>query len=153
MAYKYKLVERPGIVAIILHGKKILLLKRRNVPLILNPGIWSFLSGGRDNKESYLNTAYREIYEEVKLPRSKLTLLDSGSTYLRDQKKGVMWYNRVFIFRSSTGKVRLDFENSAYRWASFGSILNEKGYTNVFINEEQLLSKIRRCLAEFKGIK
>ena len=49
-----------------------------------------------------------------------------------------------FIFRSSTGKVRLDLENRAYRWATIREIENEINYTNVFIHEEGILKMLRR---------
>ena len=151
MAQKYKPVRRDGIMAIIIHDKKILLLKRRNVPLILNPGIWSFLSGGRDGKERYVDTAYREIYEEVKLKRSELKLITHTNAILKEEKRKIARPNRVYIFRSSTDRIHLDLENSSYRWAAFSDIANERDYTNIFINKASILNKIKGILNGPKG--
>ncbi len=152
-ASKYKLVRRDGIFAIIIHDKKILLLKRRSLPIIINPGIWSFLSGGRDGKEQYIETACREINEEVGLKAPQLKLLAKTKVLLKAEKTKRAWPNHLFIFRSSTDRIKLDLENSAYRWAPFSDISNENNYTNVFINEEPILNKIKGFVDEPKGPK
>ena len=143
---KYRLVKRDGITAVIIHKKKILLLKRRNIPIILNPGIWAYLSGARDGTEKYIDTAYREIHEEVKLERKSLKFLARGKVWMRDEKRGVFWWNYIFYFRSNTERIKLDLENSKYRWAPFSDITNRLNYTNVFINEQPVLSIIKRFL-------
>ncbi len=131
------------MTAIIINRNKILLLKRRNVPIITNPGIWSFLSGARDVNERYIETAYREIREESGIDRRSLNLLFKERMLIADRKRGIMWLNWVFIFRSNTGIVRLDYENSRYRWATIGQIEKEINYTNIFINNKELVKRIR----------
>ncbi len=123
-----------------------LLLKRRNVPVIMNPGIWAFLSGGRDGNERYITTAYREIKEESDIGRKSLKLLYKEKRLLKEDRKGIKWHNWLFIFHSDTRKVKLDYENSAYRWATMREIEKEINYTNVFINRKALEAKIRRYL-------
>ena len=140
---RYKLVKKDGMTAIIIHNGKILLLKRRNVPIITNPGIWSFLSGARDGRERYIETAYREIKEESGIDRRSLALLFKERMLITDRKRGIMWPNWVFIFRSDTGKVRLDYENSRYRWTTVSQIEKEINYTNIFINHKELVKRIR----------
>jgi 8-oxo-dGTP pyrophosphatase MutT (NUDIX family) len=140
---KYKRVRKDGIVAVIIHSRKVLLLKRRNIPVILNPGIWTFLSGGRSRGERYLDTAYREIKEETGIGRDSLRLLFSTMMTIFDRKRRLSWPNRVFIFVSSTGKVRLDYENSRYRWAAMDQIEKEINYTNIFINRSRIEKMIR----------
>ena len=140
---RYKLVSVPGMTAIIIHGQRILLLKRRNVPIILNAGIWAFLSGGRERGERYIDTAYREIREESGIDRHSLTLLFKTRMLLTDRKRRIVWPNWVFVFRSDTGKVRLDYENSGYRWATINQIEKEINYTNIFINHRELEKTIR----------
>ncbi len=138
----YKRSNRPGITAIIVNKNKVLLLKRRRVPIILNPGIWGFLSGGRDGKETYINTAYREIKEETGIGKEELTLL--GSMYgidCFDRNRRIKWQNAVFFFRSSTSRVNLDIENKSFRWAPISDIRAHRTYTNVFCNEEKVLKK------------
>ncbi|MCL4364833.1 MAG: NUDIX domain-containing protein [Candidatus Marsarchaeota archaeon] len=140
---KYKLIERDGIFAIIVHNRKVLLLKRRNLPVVINPGIWSFLSGAREGKDRYLATAYREIEEESGIKKECLRLLYSGRINVIDLKKGFSWPNRLYLFRSSTGKVRLDYENAGYRWATLAQIEKEINYTNVFTNPKHIIKIIK----------
>ena len=148
MRYKYKLESHDGIASIIIYKKKILLLKRRNIPIILNRGIWSFLFGGRDRGEKHITTAYREIKEEVKIAKSHLRMLYTTKVYLKEEGKRIMWLNQLFIFRSDTDKVKLDIENSSYRWAQFRDIEKEINYTNILINEKPILNKIKGFLDE-----
>ncbi len=139
----YKHVEKDGITAIIIHGSKVLLLKRRNIPLLINRGIWAFLSGSLDRGEGRLEAAYREIKEEVGIADRDLMLLLETEETLKDDRKMISWSNGVFVFRSRTSSVRLDLENSAYRWASLGDIVHHTGYTNVFINESHIVNRLR----------
>ena len=143
MRYKYKLQKHDGIVAIIIYKNKLLLLERRNLPIILNPGIWAFLSGGRDGKEKYLDTAYREIKEEVKLSKQHLKLLYKAKVYLKEERKKIIWANELFIFRSDTDKIKLDMENKAYRWATLKQIEKEINYTNILINEKRIIRHLK----------
>lgn len=136
----------PGITAVIIYKNRVLLLKRRNVPVILNPGIWAFLSGGREKAEKYIETAYREITEESGISRERLSLLYKSRVLMTDRKRGIMWQNALFIFRSSTNTVRLDYENSRYRWASIKELENEVDYTSTFINGKMVINAIKGCM-------
>ena len=143
----YRYSNRPGMTAIIMNKDKVLLLKRRRVPIILNPGIWGFLSGGRDGNEAYINTAYREIREETRIGKDKLTLLSSMyGIYCFDRKRMIKWQNAIFFFRSSTSKVTLDIENRSFRWAPIGDIKEQRMYTNVFCNEAKVLGKLEELI-------
>ena len=139
----YKRSKRPGMTAIIINRDRVLLLKRRRVPIILNPGIWGFLSGGRDKNEAYINTAYREIMEETGIDKDKLTLLSSMyGIDCFDRRRRIKWQNAIFFFRSSTSRVKLDIENRSYRWAPVRDIKEHRMYTNVFCNEAKVLNKL-----------
>lgn len=140
---KYKLVRRDGITAIVLFKKKALLLKRRNVPVISNPGIWAFVSGATESGESHISTAYREIEEETGIKKDSLKLVKEYKLLLFEERKRIMWPNQVFIFNSNTWKVKLDWENSDYRWATIDEIVREKRYTNIFINKQLIIKSIR----------
>ncbi len=140
---KYRITQKySGMTAIIINNGKVLLLKRRNIPVIMNPGIWAFLSGGRDGRERYIHTAYREIEEESGLKKDSLKLLYRKRRLVTDEGRRLCWYNWIFIFRSNTSKVKLDYENSAYRWATLRQIEKEINYTNVFINRREIERKI-----------
>lgn len=145
---RYKTVSKPGIVAIIVCKKRVLLLKRRAWPFIDNPGIWSFLSGGIERGELPLETAYREIQEETHLGRGHLRLLQKGKVMVFDHRKGIKWPNWLFVFSSDYDGVVKSFENADWRWARPNDILNKRDYTNIFVDEKALLRILKRHLDE-----
>ena len=148
----YQMVDKDGITAIIIHEGKMLLLKRVWLPFISFPGAWTFVTGGRNEKEDYLATAYREIYEETGIPENRLRLLARRSyTLLYDPVwKRKKWHNVLFIFESNTDQVILNYESTAYRWAPMEEIRNKKDYTNVFVEERQILSLLESTLKKLR---
>lgn len=143
----YKRIVSPGVTVIILNGKKVLLLKRLNIPFIPNPEIWGFLSGATRKNEPHVRAAIREIYEETRISEPDLTLLKRiGDVDLVDQKKMKIWKNELLIFRSNTAKVRINYENTAYRWAPYNDIVNELSYTNIFKNPALIKRALRTLL-------
>jgi 8-oxo-dGTP pyrophosphatase MutT (NUDIX family) len=139
-------VKRVGVTAVILNRKSILLLKRINLPFMVNPGMWYFVGGGRKGSESALQNAYREIGEELGLEKDELTLLSGMNVMVVDQRRGEKWRNRLFIMRSSTRKVRLNMEHSGYRWVAFDALGDYKGLLGAFGNADKVLSKISSAL-------
>jgi 8-oxo-dGTP pyrophosphatase MutT (NUDIX family) len=145
----YKPAEREGITAVIIHGGRLLVLKRRSIPFILDPGEWEFVAGGRKGREGLDETAYREVLEETGLPREMLVLAAKrGRVVKTDAKRTIAYTNALYIFRSETDRVRLNIENSRYRWATYGEIAGHRDYANVFLNERPILKLIRRVLDE-----
>jgi 8-oxo-dGTP pyrophosphatase MutT (NUDIX family) len=145
----YRLIDAKGVAVAVISGRKVLLFKRRSLPMLKNPGVWSFVFGGKERGEQYVHTAYREVGEESGIKRDKLHMLGSSfDVLLFDKKKRIRWRNRMFIFRSDTSKVRKDFENAAYRWATIGEIRNHVIYENVFMDEAAILKKLSRYIDE-----
>lgn len=143
----YKRSNISGVTVIIINRKRLLLLKRIRFPFIINPGIWSFLSGGRKKEESSLENAYREIEEETRLVRSNLKLLfGPKSMTLFDSNKKIRWQNDIYIFKSDSRRVIKNIENSAYRWASISDIKKHIEYTNIFENESLIITLIEKFL-------
>lgn len=144
---RYKLISADGVTNVIINKDRILLLKRLPLPMIFNPRAWSFVFGGLEKGEDSLECGYREVREETQIEKRYLKLLEGPIKILcKDEKRKLMWYNDLFIFSSRTAKVTIDFENSGWRWAAFDELKNEKDYTNVFIDEKLILSKIKSCL-------
>ncbi|MDE1850626.1 MAG: NUDIX domain-containing protein [Candidatus Micrarchaeota archaeon] len=145
---EYRLVEADGVTAAIVHGGKILLVKRVNFPLISNPGIWVFVQGSRKKGEEHIETAYREIHEEVAIGREHLELVfEKKDVVLFDAvKKKHKWKNAFFIFQSKTQNVKTNYESQGHRWAHLEELVGEKEYTNIFIDKEEMLDHIRRAL-------
>lgn len=140
--------SRDGAKAIIIYGRKVLLLKRRNLPFIINPGIWSFVGGRREEGETYLETACREIFEETGIRHSDLKLvLGQKMMELRDIKRnGYIWKNAIFLFRSRSQKVKINIENAGYRWASVRELEDEKDFTNEFVRKKKILRMIKLAI-------
>ncbi len=146
-SYEYRTVDANGVAVAIINSRKILLFKRRSLPFLKNAGIWSLLFGHKEDGESYLETAYRETIEESGIGRRRLRqLCNSFDVDLFDRKRRIRWRNRMFIFKSNTQRIKKDFENSAYRWASLSEIRKHVEYTNIFIDEEMILKKLSRYI-------
>lgn len=145
---KFELVDRDGVVAVVIRGGRLLVLKRRNLPLIMiAPGIWTFITGGRKPGEMGLHAAYREVREESGICRDALhRLAGPVSVMLFDPvRMDKMWRNSLFVFGSDTDEVKLNVENSRYRWAAFRDITEDREYTNIFLDRsgvERLIAKL-----------
>ncbi|MGC8710016.1 MAG: NUDIX domain-containing protein [Candidatus Micrarchaeia archaeon] len=147
MCKEYGEAERPGIIAIVLSNEKLLLLKRRNFPFISNPNIWTFVSGGIKRDEDYEHAAYRELFEETGLAKGDLKKIEGPlNVKLFDPRKKICWANKAYIFTTSSNKIKLNIENSAYRWATIKEIETESLYTNIFINKSAIIKKLKSVL-------
>ena len=145
----YKHAARDGITAILVNKGRLLVLKRRSFPFIVDPGKWEFVSGGRKRNESHDDAVYREILEETGIPKGRLTLMANHARVTKsDAKRTIRFLNALYVFRSGTDKVRLNIENSRYRWATYEDIVEHRNYTNVFLSERSILKLIRKVLDE-----
>lgn len=145
----YKLARMDGITAAIVNEGRLLVLKRRSIPFITDPGRWEFVSGSRKRKESHDDAAYREILEETGIPRGRLTLAAKLDRVVKTDARGAIRFeNSFYVFCSGTDGVRLNIENSRYRWATYGDIVAHRDYTNVFLNERPILKLIKEVLDE-----
>lgn len=146
----YKSIEKEGVTVIILNKKRILLLKRINLPfLMVNPGIWYFVAGSRARKEDYLDTAYREIMEEISMDKSELKpLLKNREIMIADNRRGLKWKNAFFIFCAKTDSIKLNYEHTDYRWVSFKEFVNDyKDAVNSIYDKERILPLIKSCIS------
>ena len=137
-----------GVTVALINNGRLLLIKRRRFPFIANPGIWTFVQGRREGDESYVENAYREVMEEVKISKEQLLLIaKKNPVRLFDAtRKGRSWENALLVFHCNTSAVKLNFENSAFRWANFSEVLKEKEYTNTFANKEEINDLIKRSI-------
>ncbi len=136
-----------GSTSVIIHKGKILLLKRRSLPFIVNPGIWWFPGGHRERGETYADAAYREIEEETGIKKTNLILLVRPEKMrILELKNGRLWENMFFIFYSKTNRIKLDIENKKYRWAAFNELVEEKNFTNAFADRTLGLKVIKKQL-------
>ena len=146
---QYKSVERDGVTVVIINNGRLLVLKRRAIPFIVDPGEWEFVSGSRKKGESHDQAAYREVLEETGIHKGRLTLMARRArTAKTDVKKKVRFTNTLYVFLSGTDQVKLNIENSRYRWATYEDVSQHRNYANVFLSERSILRLIRSALDE-----
>lgn len=145
----YRKVSKDGITAAVLNGRNILLLKRISLPLITHPGLWCFVSGSRKKGEKHIDAAYREINEETGIDKSKLRPLLAGrKVTIVERRKRIEWENEFFIFSSKAKDVKLNFENSAYKWVGISELRREKLIIDYFSEKEGIARLIGSFLAK-----
>lgn len=136
-----------GITAAIINNRRILLVKRRNIPFIGNPGIWTFVSGSTKRNETHDEAACREISEETGIRKQSLILLKKKINVVKvDLKKNKQFYDDFYFFKSNTRRVKLNLESSDYRWISIDEIKKHKNYTNVFLDERFIIETIKSLI-------
>ncbi len=143
----FKLVRRRGVTAIVINGGRILITKRHWIPFIPHHGFWTFPAGKVERGEKDDAAVYRELREETGLRRTDLELLGRYARVMKvDLKRKDRVYNTLYAFRSKTRRIRLNFENTGYRWVSASDIEDERLYRNVFANKGLILKVIRKAL-------
>lgn len=102
-----------AVTGVVRHKNRILILKKS--PTDYNfPNYWSFCSGYIKEFESAEDTVLREIKEETGL---KAKTLKKGKLFLKEYPVlNKAWYIMPFLCEVSSGKVKLDHENTDYKW-------------------------------------
>ena len=102
---------------------KVLLLRRSNRVRTMR-GKWSGVSGIIEGNERPLNRAKTEIFEEAGISKSKIRLIRSadGIRIKSPQYKNHEWVVSAFLFEADSPTVRLNWENSDYRWVKISEM-------------------------------
>ena len=110
-----------AVTSVVMNKGKVLILKKS--PKDWNyPNKWSFCSGYAKEFEAAEDTSIREIREETGL---KGKILRKGKIIeVKDDKNRKTWVVAPFLCRVNSRKVKLDHENSEYRWISHKDIKN-----------------------------
>lgn len=108
-----------AVTGVVKYKNKVLILKKS--PTDYNfPSHWSFCSGYIKEFEAAEDTALREIKEETGL---KAKILKKGKIFLQKYPaKGKEFYVMPFLCEVSSNKVKLDHENTEYRWIAYKDI-------------------------------
>ena len=102
---------------------KVLLLRRSNRVRTMR-GKWSGVSGIIEGNEKPLNRAKTEIFEEAGISKSKIRLIRSadGIRIKSPQYRNHEWVVSAFLFEADSPPVRLNWENSDYRWVKIAEM-------------------------------
>ena len=112
-----------AVTGVVRHKGKVLILKK--APDDYNfPSHWSFCSGYIKEFECAEDTVLREIKEETGL---KARIMKKGKLFLQEYPaKNKSWYVMPFLCEVSSGNVKLDHENTEYRWIIHKDIIKYK---------------------------
>ncbi|MFB5600452.1 MAG: NUDIX domain-containing protein [Nitrososphaeraceae archaeon] len=110
------------VTVFLINANKILLLKRsNNVKTMRNK--WAGISGFIENEDS-LTCAYREIYEETGIEKNSIKLIRKGKIIsLHPYENSIKLNIHPYLFLSMTKIIKLNWENSEYRWINPDEII------------------------------
>ena len=101
------------VTGVVKNKDKVLILKKGKDDYNY-PNKWSFCSGYVKEFESAEDTVIREIKEETGL---RGRIIKKGRLFQKDDKKlGKIWVIMSFLCEVKSNKVKLDHENSIYKW-------------------------------------
>ncbi len=86
--------------------------------------LWAAISGIIEGSEEPLHRAKTEIFEETGIPESKIGLLKATAQMRVDspQYANHEWLVYPFLFSVENPVIKLNWENSEYRWISLSEI-------------------------------
>ncbi len=127
------------VTSFIRDNDKILILRRSDKVRSMR-GLWAGVSGVIENDEEPLSRAKIEIFEEVGITEDQITLSKAAKEMKvsSPQYKNHEWEIFPFLFESANPTIRLNWENSDFRW--IGSTEELKDYQTVPSLEKILVS-------------
>mgnify|MGYP001402304145 CR=1 FL=1 len=113
------------VTSFLKNSEKILLLKRsEKVKTMKN--LWAGISGIIEGDEEPLARAEIEVFEEVGMEKSKISLLKQGEVILIEspQYTNHQWEVYPFLFSTKDREIKLNWENSDSKWISVEELNN-----------------------------
>ena len=113
------------VTSFLQNNSKILLLKRSDRVKSMK-GLWAGVSGIIENNEIPIDRAKIEIWEETGIEEVQIVLLKSVQEMRvrSPQYKNHEWNIFPFLFQVDNPKIKLNWENSEYRWIDPTEITN-----------------------------
>ena len=105
------------VTSFLKNSEKILLLKRsEKVKTMKN--LWAGISGIIEGDEEPLARAEIEVFEEVGIEKSNISLLKQGEVIFIEspQYANHQWEVYPFLFSTENREIRLNWENSDSKW-------------------------------------
>ncbi len=126
------------VTSFIKDNDKFLLLKRSDTVKTMK-GLWAGVSGIIENDEEPLRRAKIEIFEELGIPEENIKFLKSASEMKVNspQYENHEWEIFPFLFEAKNPIIKLNWENSEYKWITVDEI---KNYNTVPSIEKVLFS-------------
>lgn len=128
------------VTSFIINDQKILLLKRSNQVKSMKC-LWAGVSGIIERcDETPLSRAKIEIFEEVGIKEEELKLLKSIQQLriISPQYKNHEWNIFPFLFSTKNMEIKLNWENSEFKWIKPTEIINYKTVPDL----EKILSNL-----------
>ncbi|MCV0431352.1 NUDIX domain-containing protein [Nitrosopumilus sp.] len=113
------------VTSFIRDNDKLLILKRSDKVKSMK-GLWAGISGIIENNEEPLSRAKIEIFEEVGISEDKITLIKATEEMKVNspQYKNHEWEIFPFLFESSKPEIKLNWENSDFKWIEIEELEN-----------------------------
>ncbi len=126
------------VTSFITSNEKFLLLKRSEKVKSMK-GLWAGISGIIEKNEESLQRAKIEIFEELGIKEDQIKLLKTAERMrvVSPQYKNHEWEIFPFLFEANNPEIKLNWENSEYKWISADELNNYKTVPNL---EKVLLS-------------
>jgi len=126
------------VTSFITSNEKFLLLKRSEKVKSMK-GLWAGISGIIEKNEAPLQRAKIEIFEELGIKEEQIKLLKTAERMrvVSPQYKNHEWEIFPFLFEANNPAIKLNWENSEYKWISDDELNNYKTVPNL---EKVLLS-------------
>ena len=111
------------VTSFIRNDDKLLILKRSDKVKSMK-GLWAGISGIIEEDEEPLKRAKIEIFEEVGITEDKITLIKTIEEIRINspQYKNHEWKIFPFLFESKNPIVKLNWENSEFRWITIDDL-------------------------------
>ena len=120
------------VTSFIKNNNKILILKRSDKVRSMK-NLWSGVSGIIENNEIPVNRAKIEIFEEAGIRENKIELIKSVEKIKisSPQYENHEWEIFSFLFETKETKIKLNWENSEFKWINKNELKNYQTVPNL----------------------
>lgn len=126
------------VTSFITSNNKFLILKRSDKVKSMK-GLWAGISGIIERNEEPLQRAKIEIFEELGIAGNQIELVKTAEKIriVSPQYKNHEWEIFPFLFKVDSPEIKLNWENSEFKWIAVNEISNYNTVPNL---EKVLLS-------------
>lgn len=138
----YSFSEEAPVISVFIKCKKEILLLKRSRKVSNYRGQWNALGGFLDELKPIKEKVLEEIKEETGVDKNNLKrIYFGGKKIIKDDKINKTWLLfPVVVELKSKPEIKLDWENSDYRWITFDEIDNFKTVFKLKENFQDLIN-------------